>query len=206
MDLNIGKYRDFKGYKILGWTSDHQVNWYNKLASNVRNGIIVEVGVYGGQTLLGISDTCQKNNTKLYGVDPWELLEFPNGKTWEKPKLEQLRGVLKQVKDNLYKVIEELEYGHIELIQGFSPQEAAHFEDKSVDLLFIDGSHCYESVTKDLTGWLPKMKEGGKICGDDFVWSEVARAVKDFAQKNGFKVRSGGSIGADERCWELVKK
>lgn len=79
MELNIGYEREFRGHKILGWTSDAQVAWYNRLAKNVKNGIVVEIGVYGGHTLLGISDVCAKNNNKLFGIDPWEMLEKPNG-------------------------------------------------------------------------------------------------------------------------------
>ena len=207
--MNIGFEREFRGHKILGWTSDAQVAWYNKLVKKVNGGVIVEVGVYGGHTLLGISDVCAENNNKLFGIDPWEKLEKPNGQTWDGDRQERLKyfqGVLKDVRENLVKIIEIESLNHIELIHGFSPAEASRFDNESIDLVFIDGSHCYDAVMADLKGWHTKIKPDGKICGDDFVWPEVARAIRDFAKGKGFKVLQGDSIGADPRCWELVKR
>jgi predicted O-methyltransferase YrrM len=33
------------------------------------------------------------------------------------------------------------------------------FEDESVDFVFIDADHKYESVVKDIQSWLPKIKK-----------------------------------------------
>jgi hypothetical protein len=41
------------------------------------------------------------------------------------------------------------------------------FPDESLDLVFIDGSHGYTHVKQDIRAWLPKVKEGGILCGHD---------------------------------------
>ena len=41
-------------------------------------------------------------------------------------------------------------------------------EDRSLDLLFIDALHDYESVRDDISYWQPKVKHGGIICGHDY--------------------------------------
>lgn len=41
----------------------------------------------------------------------------------------------------------------------------------------LDGDHSYEAVCADIDAWLPKMKPGGYITGDDFLWPGVKKAV-----------------------------
>lgn len=54
------------------------------------------------------------------------------------------------------------------------------FPDHSLDFVFIDAAHDYESVKQDIEAWLPKVKKGGVIAGDDFsTWPGVAKAVNE---------------------------
>ncbi len=53
----------------------------------------------------------------------------------------------------------------------------------SLDLIFIDALHDYDSVKVDIERWLPKVRKGGIICGHDYgkeVCPGVVRAVHDF--------------------------
>jgi predicted O-methyltransferase YrrM len=57
---------------------------------------------------------------------------------------------------------------------------AARFEDRSCDMVYIDASHEYEDVKADILAWLPKVKFGGLLAGDDVVaYDGVRRAVED---------------------------
>jgi predicted O-methyltransferase YrrM len=51
------------------------------------------------------------------------------------------------------------------------------FSDDSLDMVFIDANHETAAVTRDIQAWLPKVKAGGIIAGDDIGWSSVASAV-----------------------------
>jgi predicted O-methyltransferase YrrM len=42
------------------------------------------------------------------------------------------------------------------------------FKAHPIDLLFIDGDHAYESVLSDLQLWVPLVRAGGIVCGDDY--------------------------------------
>jgi hypothetical protein len=67
-------------------------------------------------------------------------------------------------------------------IKELSWDGAKHYEDNSLDFVFIDAAHDYESVRQDILTWLPKIKKGGYIGGHDFRFDEnigVYEAVND---------------------------
>ena len=51
-------------------------------------------------------------------------------------------------------------------------------KDKSLDLVFIDAAHDYESIAEDIKAWLPKVRDGGIICGHDYLPGEYDGVVK----------------------------
>lgn len=51
-------------------------------------------------------------------------------------------------------------------IRGKSAEVAQTFTD-TVDLIYIDAGHERHQVEADLRAWLPHLKRGGIICGDD---------------------------------------
>ena len=53
-------------------------------------------------------------------------------------------------------------------IRKNSIEAADQFEDESLDFVFIDASHEYEDVKKDIQIWLPKIKKGGILAGHDY--------------------------------------
>jgi cephalosporin hydroxylase len=58
--------------------------------------------------------------------------------------------------------------GHYTPIRMDSVKAAKLYADASLDFVFIDGDHTYEGVLADIKAWLPKVKKGGTIAGDDY--------------------------------------
>jgi hypothetical protein len=54
------------------------------------------------------------------------------------------------------------------------------FEDNSIDFLYEDADHTYKSVLSDLNHWYKKVKNSGVICGDDFHYPSVEKAVCEY--------------------------
>lgn len=70
------------------------------------------------------------------------------------------------------------------------------YEDESIDYLFLDGDHSYETVRDELHALYPKVKSGGIIAGHDWNgFPGVQRAVRGFAKFDISKVRTS------ENCW-----
>ena len=55
-----------------------------------------------------------------------------------------------------------------------------YFEDNSIAFLYIDTTHEYEHVIKEIDAWYPKVKLGGIIAGHDYFTPGVHRAVNEF--------------------------
>lgn len=86
-------------------------------------------------------------------------------------------------------------------VTSLSWAAADQFADESVDFCYVDAGHTYDAVTKDLESWWPKIRSGSYFAGDDYTkgWPEVQRAVRDFFDSLGIRVRRSG------RCWIVVK-
>jgi predicted O-methyltransferase YrrM len=46
---------------------------------------------------------------------------------------------------------------------------AEDFADDSLDFVFIDATHTYDAVSRDLSAWWPKVKAGGLLAGHDYI-------------------------------------
>ena len=77
-----------------------------------------------------------------------------------------------------------------------SEEASKHFENESLDFVFIDGLHDYESVKNDISYWYPKVKVGGIISGHDYCagWG-VMPAVDEWCTSNNYKIEVDGV------CW-----
>ena len=88
-------------------------------------------------------------------------------------------------------------------LRATSIEAAAHFDDESLDLVFIDAAHDYESVRADIAAWQPKLKSNGILAGHDYSrpWPEVVSAVEEeFGERTSvygacWYIEAGGRAG-----------
>lgn len=63
-----------------------------------------------------------------------------------------------------------------------------HFEDNSLDFVYIDGNHDFLNVTQDIHYWTKKVRSGGIVSGHDFVrypsrkFNHVQKVVNAYTQ------------------------
>jgi predicted O-methyltransferase YrrM len=86
--------------------------------------------------------------------------------------------------------------GYYNPVVAESTAAAKLYNDNSIDFVFIDASHDYDSVVADIKAWLPKVKPGGMISGHDYPHDPVRRAVAD---------QLTTPIGAQGACWFTIK-
>jgi len=63
--------------------------------------------------------------------------------------------------------------------------------DGSLDFVYLDAGHDYDSVKRDIAAWWPKVKPGGIFAGNDYFSGcpGVIQAVNEFAAANNLWVR-----------------
>ncbi|MEL6149249.1 MAG: class I SAM-dependent methyltransferase [Chloroflexota bacterium] len=66
----------------------------------------------------------------------------------------------------------------IHIIRGFS-QDVVDQITFAIDLLFIDGDHAYEGVSRDLRLYLPHLRPGGTLIMHDSAYPPVRRAIDE---------------------------
>lgn len=66
----------------------------------------------------------------------------------------------------------------LKVVRMESERAASVFPNGYFDLAFIDASHFYEDVKRDINIWLPKVRAGGMLCGHDYGDGRKCRGVK----------------------------
>ena len=97
-------------------------------------------------------------------------------------------------------------YGNrVKILRGESILIANQICNQSLDFAYLDASHDYESVKRDIAAWLPKVRNGGVISGHDY--KNLPRTNK-FVKKAvdeifGAKVKL---IGSHPPNWWVIKE
>jgi hypothetical protein len=88
----------------------------------------------------------------------------------------------------------------IEFIEKPS-EEAAQEIPNNLDFVYIDGSHQYDYVKKDIELYYPKVKKGGIFGGHDFDAShmDICKAVLEFAQQKHL------TLHGERKDWWVIK-
>ena len=183
------------GYNLIQYEYRALVSELQHL--NKKNLIGAEIGTLDGWHALDIMEALSIK--KLYLIDPYKAYEdyaesVGNPRKAQKALNERMRvakKVLKKYRDK------------VRFIRKFSEDAVDMFKDNSIDFVYIDGNHQYEFVKKDIELYLPKVKKGGWIGGDDYTNSTeteregfgVFKAVNEF-----FK-----NINFYERDWWVIK-
>lgn len=167
-----------------------------------------EIGVWKAETSEILARTFPRCMLTL--VDPWR--EWQPGESYHdehkrtgKLTAEEWEAAYAEARDRMNVVFRDSNFSPFSyrIIREQSAEAAAQVGDRSLDFVFIDANHTYESVKSDIELWLPKVTK--LICGHDYGsvrdrrgrgWG-VSRAVHEaFGEEN--------VIVAGGRVWGVV--
>lgn len=176
---------------IHGWFGYGKL--YSSMVAKFDNAKFVEVGCWKGRSAsyMAVEIANSNKNIKFYCVDPWTgeakigASFFDCEEVTSKTLYECFLKNMEPVKD------------YIIPIRMLSTQASKQFEDESLDFVFIDASHDYDSVKEDINSWWPKIKIGGILAGHDYKFKGVNKAVHEFIDSHGLQL---DDIGQGSWC------
>jgi predicted O-methyltransferase YrrM len=125
----------------------------------------VEIGVERGKNAQGLLSKIP--DLTLYCVDAWEYLGG-----YRESKVQKHAGYYDEA---VYRLSP---FGdRAKIIRKFSMDAVKDFEDDSLDFVWIDSNHEFQSVTNDIAEWSRKVRLGGIVAGHDFFRQDLGYEV-----------------------------
>lgn len=171
-----------------------------ELINKLKPKTFVELGVHYGVSYFSICQAIKSNAIPCtcYGIDSWQGDEHAGF-----------------YEENLFNNVNEYNQEHYasfsHLIKSYFDEAVSGFEDKSIDLLHIDGLHTYEAVKKDFETWEPKLSDSSIVMFHDItmkdkgfgvyrLWDDLSRIYPSFSFYHGWGlgVLATGSLIAPE--------
>lgn len=167
----------------------------NSMKRVSRKGIVVEIGSYTGTSAKKIAKGIVENKlkAKFYCVDTFKGSKEPDVENMSQMywlyKKQDVRAIFEKAMGDL---------PHKTLVMT-SIEASKKFDNESVDFIFLDADHSYESVKEDIEAWWPKLKKGGTFTGHDYNGdgNGVKKAVDEFFNGKAYPVA--------RTVWEIKK-
>lgn len=186
--------------KIDGWVSDIEGELLYDLARNCKgDGVIVEIGSWKGKSTIWLGKGSKAGNKlKVYAIDP-------HTGSHEHKKESDKVWTFEEFKKNISKAqVEDV----VVPIPKASEETAKNFN-QTVELIFIDGAHDYDSAKLDFELWFPKVKDGGVMAFHDTIgWRGPTKVVREsvYNSKNFRNIGLVGSITYAEKVGQKSTK
>lgn len=154
------------------------------LTAHLKPKRFVELGTHGGGSYFAFCESVKKNKlaTQCFAIDTWQ----------GDPHLTYGEDVFNGV--NAYNKLKYSEFS--KLLRMTFDEACEEFEEQSIDILHIDGTHTYEAVKNDFQRWHPKIVNGGVILFHDTQVKE-----NDFGV---FKLWDEIKSNSPENCYEFT--
>jgi hypothetical protein len=159
---------------IQGWFSYADI-YSNAIREATSKAHFVEVGAWKGRSSAYMA---------VEIINSGKDIKFDVVDTWKGSDEDAHKNDLYVQSDSLY----DLFISNLKPVEKYytpkrmtSIEASKLYEDNSLDFVLLDASHTYEDVKADILAWLPKVKNGAILAGDDYltVWPGVIHAVQE---------------------------
>lgn len=162
---------EIDGVKLHGWCSPAKARYLKDWISNHKPQNILEVGVFGGASLIPMALEAKKYGGKAVGIDPWDngtaleaMVNPGNVEWWEKVNLSA-------VKESFDTTLKKLKVDNVEVLVGTADDFKERFPNNHFGVFSVDGNHGLPCM-RDAQNYLRTVEKGGLIACDDENWIE----------------------------------
>lgn len=174
--------------------------WFNHgdqilaLVEQHKPRVCVELGAWLGASAIPVARSIRRWSGSLTCVDTWSgtmtHVDGPPMMVWSFARQLFEAGVA----------------GNVRMIAA-PTVEAARWWREPIDYLYVDADHSYEAVLADLHAWVPHVRVGGLIVGDDYGHRQlpgVKPAWDEFTAQHGLQLQRVPSFPPHPDGIELV--
>lgn len=142
---------------IPGWFGPGDIRGLSSLASQIKNGTIIELGSMHGRSAYCLSKSSP--TSKIFCLDFWSGWVCATQDGIERPNsIDTFKSYT-------------TECANVTPIQVFPETKVTPQWEEPVDMVFIDTLHENPSDWEIIEFWLSKVRKGGIICGHDYYCS-----------------------------------
>ena len=163
---------------------EQKLCYKNQITQAKENSHFVELGIWKGRSasFMAVEIINSGKKIKYDVVDTWLGTPSLGTKEYSRSPFVKNGTLYEHFLDNV-KSVRHI----INPIRMTTVEASKLYDNNSLDFVFIDASHDYDSVKEDIKHWLPKIRENGILAGDDMEWhlgDGVKRAVNELLPKH----------------------
>jgi predicted O-methyltransferase YrrM len=190
---------DIKATQVLpGWCPLEKAEYLAGLVHDTRAKCIVEIGVFGGRSLVPMALAARGHGGVVWGIDPWTARasvegtnDVANAEWWSALDYEAIYGsfvaALEQFRVN----------GNTRVLRMTDEEALPRFAVGQIDLLHVDGNHSPEVSMRYVRQWGPKLAPRGHLVMDDIDWPTQRDTVA--------ALRRGYETVREEKSWAVYR-
>ena len=185
---------------LPGWCTVEKGKRIAKLVEDAHARLSVELGVFGGRSLVALALGGDTHGGHVHGIDPYEkgpslegTNDTENDRWWSTVDYED---VLRRCRAGL--VVAGVE-ARVRLVRARSLDVVDQYPPGTIDVLHQDSNHSQEVSCAEVRAWGPKLRPGGYWVIDDTNWpsTKMAQALLE---------QTGFVLLEDHDWWRIYQR